>query len=250
MKPTASVLFRIEPRERWAAFEGGLAALGYNVQRHPLDVPHENDVLVLWNRLPLHEHFAERYEKVGASVLIAENGWIGEDTYALCARYHNGAGSWRVGDESRWPSFGIELKPWRKTGDHILVIPQRGMGTVGIAMPRTWRADTVEALQKRTKREIRVRCPSKRNTPLEPEFENCHAVVTWASGAGVKAIVAGVPVFYEMRDWIGATAASPLCTDLEDPFLGDRKPMLHTLSWAQWKAEEIITGEPFKCVLR
>lgn len=74
-------------------------------------------------------------------------------------------------------------------------------------------------------------------------------MVTWASGAAIKAIIEGIPVFYEFNDWIGAPAARYGIDDTENPFLGDRNPMLHRLSWAQWTAEEIASGEPFKCLL-
>lgn len=244
----ASLLIRTD-RDYHRLFLGGLRSAGYIVCDEPNLEPDSTDVLILWNRLPTQDQIAKRYESVGAKVVIAENGWIG-DTYALCLNNHNGAGTWHVGKESRWPSFGIEVKPWRAKGDHILVIPQRGMGVPPAAMPRDWTPLALKRLEKRTSRPIKVRYPQFRDEPLEPDFKDCHAVVTWASGAGIKAIVAGYPVFYEMSQWIGSYAARPFYSDLEKPYLGERETMLHRLSWAMWRPSEIESGEAFRCVLQ
>ena len=252
----ATVLIK-DDRPYFSAFANGLSAAGYEVHKERQVDPIPGDVLLLWNRLPTQDHIARLYERIGATVLIAENGWIGENTYTLCQSYHCGAGYWFVGEESRWPKFGIQVQPWRKSGEHILVIPQRGMGIPPIAMPRTWTADTIKILENETDRPIRIREPRHRLTPLEPDFDDCHAVVTWASGAGIKAIVAGIPVFYKMPGWVGQYAAVYGIEpdfygvgDLEKPYLGQREMMLHVMSWAMWQLDEIETGEPFKCVLR
>lgn len=233
-------------------FGDGLRALGFETAVVAKDEPSPGDVLVLWNRLPPMDDTARRYEAKGCPVIICEHGWVGgEHIYAIALSQHNGAGRWFIGDKSRWPSFGIDVRPWREKGDHILVIPQRGMGTPPVAMPRDWAEQTVNRLSEMTRREVRVRNPKHRRTPLEPEFENCHAVVTWASGAGIKAIVHGVPVFHEMPMWIGERAARRFpYHDLEDPYLEDRSQMLHRASWAMWADTAIATGEPFLCVLR
>lgn len=227
----------------------GLFRLGYEIAEGPRENPDKSDVLVLWNRLATHNEIAERYEAAGAKVIIAETGWIGKDTYALCLNHHNGYGNWHIGKRSRWPSFGIEVKPWRTEGEHILVVPQRGMGIPPVAMPRDWTASVLKHLEKRTSRPIIVRYPGERIHPIEPEFKNAHAIVTWASGAGIKAIVEGYPVFYEMPYWLGSLAASPLDADLEGPYLGERDTLLHTLSWAMWRPHEIAESEPFRHLL-
>lgn len=226
----------------------GLENLGYSIADFPLDNPTPEDVLVLWNRLPTKNDLAENYEAAKAKVVIAEHGWIGDNTVALSLNHHNGAGKWRVGEESRWPNFGIEVKPWREKGEHVLVVPQRGIGVPPVAMPRMWTEDVVARLKDVTDREIVVRHPSERREPFEPALKNVHAVVVWASGAGIKSIVNGVPVFYEMPFWIGGPAARIGIDDIENPYLGERDTMLHKLSWAMWKIDEIASGEAFRCV--
>jgi hypothetical protein len=243
------------PHYRRDAFADGLASLGYTVSLARNDAPKPNDVLVLWNRYSRDEFRARAYEHVGASVLITENAWLGPEEkdrhlFALCKGHHNGAGSWPVGPDNRWARLSISLKPWRTEGDHILVLPQRGMGEVGVRMPKGWTAEALSRLARATKLPVKVQMhPGPRPHP-EIDFSGALAAVTWASGAAIKAIVAGIPVFHDFKDWIGAPAARFGTDDLANPFLGDRMPMLNRLAWAQWSAAELATGEPFKWLLK
>ena len=233
------------------AIKTGLQSLGYQVVERPKDDPSADDLLVLWNRLPTHDKFAREYERAGARVVVFEHSWTGQEgVYACCLEHHNGAGIWHVGQETRWPSFGIDVKPWRTSGEHVLVIPQRGMGVPPIAMPRGWTTDIATRLAAKTKRPIVIRYPQDRIHPIEPEFRDAHAIVTWASGGAVKAIINGYPVFYEMPHWIGAYAAIHGIESLECPYLGERETFLHRLSWAMWRTHEIADGTCLKCLLR
>lgn len=251
----AAVLIREAPHYRHDAFLRGLARCGYRVERGPKDHPEPGDVLVIWNRYAHWEAQALRYEGAGATVLVAENGWIGSDEkgrqlYALCRSNHNGAGTWEVGPEDRWSRLGIDLKPWREDGEHILVLPQRAFGARGVAMPEGWGDDVAARLRAVTDRPVIVRPhPGNVQPKPEPDWKNCWAAVTWASGAGIKAIVAGIPVFHELPRWIGAPAARHGIEGIEAPFLGDRLPMLRRLAWAQWTVDEIADGEPFEWLL-
>jgi hypothetical protein len=247
----AVCLLQNSPHYRRDAFHAGFEKLGFSIQHKPMACPHANDVLVLWNRYARDEHYAKRYEHAGATVLITENAWLGPEEkdahfFALCRGHHNGAGSWHVGAETRWEPV---CEPWRKAGTKIMVLPQRGMGELGIAQPRDWLPSTMSRLQQITGRDILIhKHPGIRPHP-PIDFSDVWACVTWASGAGIKAIVAGVPVFYDFKDWIAGPAACPKWGNLEDPYVGDREFMIHRLSWAMWSAEEIGKGEPFKWLL-
>ena len=253
--PYAAIMIPSSPSYRRDAFEAGLKRLGYSVEFGTRARPTPADIIVVWNRRSANAVDATKYEKIGATVLVTENGWIGADDkgnklYALAKGHHNGAGWWPVGNEDRWTRLGIELKPWRKDGRHILVLPQRGIGEPGVAMPRGWAQDAMDRLKAVTRRPVKLRQhPGFNKTPLEPVFEDCWAAVTWASGAAIKAIVAGIPVFHEMPSWLGGPAARRGIADMETPYLGDRMPMLNRLSHGQWGAEEIKSGEPFARLL-
>lgn len=232
---------------RWEGFRTGLQRCGFDVTNKPFE-PNCDDVLVSWNRFPNIEPIARRFEKVGALVLIAENGWIKSDKggmLALCAGHHNGLGWWPAGGPERWESFGVELTPWRERGERILVLPQRGYGEQGIAMPREWPQNVSSRIAQFTSRTITVRPHPGLYRPKEPDFSKIWAAVTWASGAGIKALIAGIPVFYELKGWIGSLASTYGLRDIERPWLGDRLPVFHKLAWAQWNLDEVETGEPF-----
>lgn len=247
---TANILLHKSAHYKAEIFGAGLKKHGYRIINDRNYRPQStNDVLLLWNRNPPHERIAALYESEGARVIVSENGYIGE-AKALAQRQHNGAGGWFVGEKSRWPKFNINLMDWRENGEHILVLPQRSIGSASVAMPRPWLCGIQKRLQKITDRPIRVRRHpgTTKSRPLELDLGNAWCAVTWGSGAGIKAICAGIPVFYDFAKWIGAPAAT--CNfDLEKPYLGDRMQMLHRLSWAQWTWEEIERGEPFKWLL-
>lgn len=229
-------------------FREGFRRLGYSVTNHA-SPSSPNDVLLVWNRRPCDEQMIRAYEARGARVLVTENGYIGADSdghklFALARGHHSGAGQWTVGDFNRWDQLGVEVKPWRQGGDHILVLGQRSIGEKGVAMPEGWAEKTVERIRKATRREVRLRPhPGVARTDPGDALRGAWAAVTWTSGAGIKALVAGYPVFCEFPGWIGASASSPHLDQLEEPWTGDRFPMLHRLAWAQWTRSEIASGE-------
>lgn len=248
-------MIRDRPPYGQSQFITGLRAAGFKVSTDPSCNPRPGDVLLLWNRGGTGDAIARRFERAGARVIVAENGWLGRTAdggkfYSLAEGWHNGLGRWPIGTGDRWPLLNVGLKPWRQNGKHILVLPSRGIGAPGVAMPPDWTKRTVAALKARTKRHIKVRPhPGDGKAPLDADLNGAHAVVTWGSGAAVKAIAAGVPAFHDLKRWIGADASLPIGADLEQPFLGCRTPMFHRLAWASWTASEIATGDPFTWLL-
>lgn len=250
----AALLFRRNRHYRLAEFKRGLERHGYSVS-HSHDSPRPGDLLVLWNRTRQYEQVARNYERAGAKVLIAENGWLdrlgGEKQYALALGHHNGAGRWFVGDRPRF-----EIEPLSvPRGDAILILPQRGIGEPGVAMPPTWPRTIRDRLQRITKRPVIFRRhpgnhhAAFRQVPLEQDLSRAHCVVTWASGAGIKAIRAGVPCFYEMDGWIGSCAATRLADQLEQCDTTDSGELWRRISWGQWTMAEIESGEAFDRLL-
>ena len=255
--PTACVRIRTVPVFRFAAFSDGLARVGYQIVPRPLERPAPGDVLVIWNRRASDQRDAKRYEAAGASVIVAENAYLGPPRpkhFALALSHHNGAGAWRIGPEGRWGGYGIELQPWRQDGDHILVLPQRGIGEGGVAMPPGWTGAALASLASRTKRPVRLRRhPGKESVEPYDDLRGAWAAVTWGSGAGIKALAAGVPVFHSLDAWIGAKAALRFeSADLERPKMDDeaRRAIFERLAWAQWSLDEVQSGEAFAWLMR
>lgn len=249
----AVCLIRSQPDYRRDTFIAGLQACGFKVSTDPLPVG-RGDVLVIWNRYGHFDRLATQAQAAGAAVIVAENGYLGREWnggrwYAMSLDRHNGAGTWHPGGPQRWARIGVPLAPWRSDGSHVLVLPQRGIGTPPVAMPQDW----LRMLRVQTQREVRVRAhPGERGggVPLAQDLVGAWACITWASGAALKALVAGVPVFHGCAQWIGAAASTPWPADVESPRLCDRAPVFERLAWAMWELHEIESGAAFRHLLR
>lgn len=250
----AYCLLRDGPHYRAEAFRKGLVAAGYMVCSSWPSHANHGDILVIWNRYEDYDRIASLFERRGGKVLVAENGHLGNDFngghwFSLAQGGHSGSGWWPNGGPDRWDDLGVELKPWQSGGNEILVLPQRGIGQRGVTMPLGWGDKTRNELQTKTNRFVRIREHPGTKTggsSLEEDLSKAWACVTWSSGAALKALMLGVPVFYGYPNWIGKGAANPLGFDLEDRFVGDRLPMFRRLAWAMWELSEIKTGEPFR----
>lgn len=236
----ALCLLRKDLHYRRESYCEGLSRAGFEVVER-LDKPQKSDALVIWNRYGFFHEEANRFEAAGAKVFVTENGWLGKswrggEWFTLCESHHAGAGRWSDRGPSRWDGWNVELKPW-VAGEETVILGQRGIGEVGIRCPDGW-ADTMCA---RIGGRIRNH-PGKANTPIEPDLEKAERVVTWASGGALKALLIGVPVWYDFPKWIGASAASrvgePLVKDDEK-----RLNMFRRLAWSLWSLDEIRSGE-------
>lgn len=244
-RPRALSLLRNTLHYRPDAFRHGLQANGYELVDE-LRHPEPDDVLVTWNRSGWRNSEAKRFEAGGARVVVVENGYLGrswrdDKWFALALGHHNGAGMWPDGGPQRWDSYGVELEPWRSGGTDTLVLEQRGIGEPGIASPYGW-ADTVAPMVRgRIRRHPGAEQPA---VSLRDDLANVAQVVTWSSGAALLALTMGVPVFYGLRNWIGATACRPLAEFAAGPVRDDaaRLAMFRSLAWAQWTVEEVASG--------
>lgn len=222
---------------RREAFTHGLEKLGYRVIHEETPRrPGDRDVLVIWNRYRGWAQAADQFESRGQKVLVAENAawgnsFAGAQWYSLAHGFHNTAGRFQVGGNERWDSLGVELSPWRTSGETV-VLPQRGIGPPQVAMPHGWTS----------KQAGRVRPhPGTRDcVPLDVDLANAGKVVTWGSGAAIKALTWGIPVESHMPNWIGE----------QDNTDAGRLAMFRRLAWAQWRLNEITSGDAFRWLLR
>lgn len=272
--PFAVVTIRSEPFYRRQAFEDGLKRLGYTIH-DPRRMtgrdffagiePHSrDDLLVLWNVKAGHdEQAADLFEARGGTVIVVENAYlqkVDKTIYAISAHRHNGAG-WYPYDDSvdRFTPLGFPQKPWRETGKHVLIAAQRGIGSRLMASPAGWgeqlKIKTELALgEKGTPvREVRLRQHPGNHAPkvpLEQDLKNAWACVVWSSGSGVRALVEGIPVFYDAPHWICGDVAHRPGT-LTKAFTTPRhsheavRASLNRMAWGQWNVDEISSGEPF-----
>lgn len=236
----------LRPSSHYGAesFVCGFRALGYTMTADVYALG-EGDFFLTWNRHSTVEMYALEAERRGATVIVAENGyfgrtWRGETWFALALGQHNGAGKWPRDDGRRWRAIGFELQPWREGGDEVVLLPQRGIGAPGVAMPMGW----AEKTQARIGGRIRQHPGRNADDTLGADLERARAVVTWGSGAAIKAIAMGIPCYHQFPKWIGAPASVELTHDAlcEVKFIGDRAPMFDRLACAMWRVGEIESG--------
>lgn len=223
--------------QRRAAFCSGLKRLGYEVVESLPTRIERGDIFVTWNRMGMADQIANSCIKHEHPVIVTENAswgneFAGEHWYTLARSYHNTAGMFAVGGQERFDSLDVELAPFRKFGDSV-ILPQRGIGSPPTAMPKGW----VQKAQKRYRR-ARTRKHPGRLAPaktLEEDLADTCRVITWGSGAAIKALSMGIHVESEMPDWIGR----------QDNTEQGRLDMFRRLAWAQWRLSEIESGEAF-----
>lgn len=156
---------------------------------------------------------------------------------------HSGIGT---SDGKRFAALGIEIKPWRAAGKHIVVCPQSMpfMRTV-VGYDGIWESAAVAKLKSVTTRSIRVRdwSPNKGAlaATLGEDLVDAHALMTWSSAAAVTAIVSGVPAIVESTD----CAAAPMAGDLgslEELPMPARENWCGVLADNEWTLDEMQRG--------
>lgn len=259
----AVVRLRVQPHYRRDSVCAGLEACGYRIDTD-VSSPTLDDVLVIWNRYGVDHKLAGFWEARGARVVVAENGFMGREWrgglwYSLALGWPSGAGQWPIGGAERAALLLTEVRDWRPVGfgadgEYALVFAQRGIGSPPVAQPAHWHIRAAELLEIMGHRVVIRAHPGahQENGSLYEQLEHAYCAVTWASGAGVKALLHGVPVYHGLKAWIGAGAARHWSTagGLCSPFMGDRLPMLQRMAWGMWSVEEIGAGDAFDHLLR
>lgn len=244
----------IETNHKLESFQKGFIAASYEIGTN-YSKPEKNDILLVWNTNHLNQPIRSHFINAGARVVVAENGYIGNDDsgrrlVALALNGHAGQGKWNIGKEKRHIYHNFEVKPWREGGKNIIILAQRG---IGIAKDLDWAHEAASFIKTRTDKNVIVRAhPGKKEhqikNPLEPVLDDAYCCATWSSGAGIKSIAYGVPVMYYMENWIGGLAAS-FGFSLDNLYVYDREPLFHAIGWAQWSIEEIESGKAFEELL-
>lgn len=175
-------------------------------------------------------------------------------------------------DSRRWQQIsqhlGISLKPYRNSGNHILLCLQRNGGwSMGNYNVVNWALDTIQQLRKHTQRPIRLRphpgdrqsswycqqiisacdstvSQSSLSASLIEDLQNCWAVINHNSSPTVGAAIEGYPVF--VTDPVRSQCKDIANTDLsaiENPALPDRQHWVERLSMSHWNFDELKSGQ-------
>ena len=253
------------------AFQYSLEQAGHTVTTEDADV----DVIwsVLWaGRMARNKDIWAKAKANNKPVIVLEVGGIQRGT------------TWKIGlnginkdaffvkdmDAARANKLGLLLKPWRTQGDHILVCGQHDRSLQWQNMPNAsqWFSDVIAELRKYTDRKIVVRphprCPI---VPVEHQFknvikqlpmkkagtyddydirfDNAHAVISWTSNPGIRAVINGYPVFTGPTS-LAYPVANHNLADIEMPQMFDRQQWLNDIAWTEFTIQDIAQGLPLK----
>ena len=238
------------------------------------------DVAVIWSvlwlgRMRNYKQIWQRYRQANKPVIVLEVGGlrrnksfkIGINGVNRKADFAN-----QEVDNKRWPLFGHNLKPWKQTGDNILLLGQHDASEQWKGMPsmNVWFEQQINQIRKHTTRPILIR-PHPRNpigfdtkkyknvsvarpimdkntiddTNFKDALKNAWAVVNHSSNPAMEAVINGIPVF---------VSESSLCYDvgnhslenINNPKMPDRQDWTNKLSYTEWFPDEIAKGQPWK----
>ena len=244
-----------------------------------LNRPCDADVAVIWSvlwlgRMRNYKKIWQRYRQANKPVIVLEVGGlrrnksfkIGINGVNRKADFAN-----QIVDDTRWPLFRHPLKPWKQTGDNILLLGQHDASEQWTGMPsmNVWFEQQINQIRKHTTRPILIR-PHPRNpvgfdtkkyknvsvarpimdrhtiddTNFKDTLKNAWAVVNHSSNPAMEAVINGIPVF---------VSESSLCFDvgnhslenINNPLMPDRQQWANKLSYTEWFPEEIAKGLPW-----
>jgi len=255
----AFLKMRVQQAQKREAILEGLEALGYKLETRSEKLKGGPDnLIVTWN---LHGEAEEptRIRRSGGTVIVVENPYVktdldGNEYLAMAVNGHNGSGLIPTGDVDRLAILGVEehFEQW-KTGEHILVIGQRGIGSPSMRSPAQWGEHVTRKLAKLTERKVIHRPHPGRVTvtedipPLDEQLKGAHCVVMWASNCATTALMQGIPVFYDAPSCVLRRGCRQGWRKIEDTKKEDKARLdaFWDLSYAQWNLDEIRTGYAF-----
>ena len=173
-------------------------------------------------------------------------------------------------DPNRWTKIssklGIQMKPWRTSGNHILVCLQRNGGwSMRGYNSVQWANDTIATLREITDRPIIVRGhPGDKKTRYFPQhkdvflssnpsilqdLQGAWATVLYNSSPSVVSAIEGVPVFLtdpQPEHSQSHEVSNTKIKRINDPKLFDREEWVQKLAMCHWNFEELASGEAWR----
>jgi hypothetical protein len=173
-------------------------------------------------------------------------------------------------DPNRWKQIskitGCELKPWRKNGEHVLILLQKDSGWT---MQNTSNIDvlknTIAEIRRRTDRKIIVRAhPSdaskvgdyanlcdnlnaeiSKKPHITDDLNNAWCSITFNSSPGAVSVIEGIPTFIMDPNWKRSPASAVgniNIKDIEDPIMPSREEWIQKVSMSHFSISDIQKG--------
>jgi len=264
----------INSKPVFRAFATSLESAGHEISWNATD----SDVDVIWSvlwlgRMAANRSIWERNQKRSKPTVVLEVGGIQRGT------------TWKVGlngvnrdayfgekgcDDNRAEKLGLQLKPWRDTGEYILLCGQHEKSEQWRNQPpiSKWLEATIEEIQSISNRPIifrphpRCRLPAiekrfKNVIRQEPaklpksyddydiRFDNIYCTVSWTSNPGIHSVIQGVPAYTSQSSLAWDVSIKSL-DNLDKPPFVDRQQWLNDYAWTEYTLKEIKSGLPLK----
>lgn len=216
-------------------------------------------VMFGWGKLR-HREILSQQTSVGGKTLVVSFGSLKRSAgfYTVGWNGLNGRAEYFNEDSpaDRWEKLGIELRPWRRDGRHIIISGQ---------VPTDGSVALVDILQWCEEQAINVRCWTNRPLVFRPhplardvafeipgatrsekslaaDLAEAWAVVTYNSTSSSMAVIDGIPVFTADRGSMAWEVSNHDLKKIETPVLFDRAQWAYNLAYTQWSLDEINAG--------
>jgi len=203
----------------------------------------------------------QAHRRSGGRSLIIERGFLHREHYFMVGWDGlNGRADYANANSpgDRWAELNIEVRPWRTSGEHIVLSGQVPWdASVQHTDHIRWCQDTAKTLERLTQRPVVFRphpCqPSaidmsstqvrySRAQTLQEDLQNAWALITFNSNSGVEGAIQGCPVFAFDPGSMASDIANRLLKHIEQPQMPDRTQWLHNLAYTQWTTAEMEQG--------
>lgn len=240
----------------------GLKAIGVKTIISPLGMPGIKHVAGWgWKR-------GAQYRRMGKNFLVLERGYIG-DRFIYTSVGWNGLNGHATFPEypddggARFRAHGGELRPWKKTGDYILILGQvrndaslKGQDISQWYNDRAREAAAIYGLPVyfRPHPEARRRggyntidgAPNMKDCPLAEAIDGALFTIAYNSNSCLDSVLRGVPCFAGDK----GTMAYSLCMDnIDEIITPDREPVVNKIAFTQWHPDEIRSGEALRKII-
>jgi hypothetical protein len=238
------------------------------------------DVAVIWSvlwqgRMRKYKDIWDRYRKANKPVIVIEVGGIKRNkTWKIGINGVNREADFanQTVDGERWKKFDTTLKPWKQTGNDIIICGQHTNSHQWRNNPpmSKWFDEKITEIRKYTERPIVVR-PHPRNhveidttkykdvkivgpkrdrntyddTDLAERLNSAWALVSYSSNPAITAAMHGIPVYVSEASLsyeIGNTSFE----NINNPNMPDREKWANQLAYTEWWTEEIEQGLPWR----
>jgi hypothetical protein len=245
-------------------------------------IDHEgnSEVIVIWSvlwlgRMQKYKPLWDKFRLKGKPIVVLEVGGIRRNgTFKIAINGINRDADFanQTFDDKRWPLFIKQLKPWKQTGEKIIICGQHDASEQWKGLPRMqkWIEQQIIEIRKHTARPIIVR-PHPRNpinidggkynnvivthpkrdnstiddTNFKDTLKDAWAVINHSSNPAMEAVFAGIPVFVSKSSLCYEVGNTDLNT-INNPVMPDREAWANKLAYTEWWPKEITAGTPWQ----